>query len=265
MREGCVLLFFSMGRRVLMSQIKAMKADAKQMLRQRSNRLGLVTVGILLIFSVFLPMLIAANLTCVIFGEAEGETVDLVFYAVWGGLTILCTAPALILLYRRAYWLYRRQKDGLSAPRVLPRCGVLRCLVAGLLTLIRPVLLFLVFVGAYALAEMSEFLLYVPLVFCAVAVSVLVMWLTGFLFLFPYYICRGESVGRAIAASAEGMKHRYRSYGAYMLAFLGWVLLSLLTAGVLLILNTLPLMLFTYFIFADRVVGDQQTEDDHHE
>ena len=49
------------------------------------------------------------------------------------------------------------------------------------------------------------------------------------------------------------MKGNRRLYFSYMLSFLGWVLLSLLTAGVLLLIYVLPVMCFTYFILADRL------------
>lgn len=245
--------------------MKEMKRRARELLLQGSARLSLTVIGIFLIFSAFLPLLIGLNLTDLLFGETEPDQSDWLIFAVWGIFSILITAPALTLLYRRAYLLYLRLRDGFSAPRRLPSCGVWRCFFAGLVVLLRPVLVFCVFLGAYALAEQTEFWFYLPIMACAIVLAMLVMWLTAYLFLFPYYVCRGESIRRAMKYSVKHMLSRYRGYFGYMLAFLGWVLLSLLTVGVLLILYTIPMMLLTYFIFADKIVGDQQTEDDRHE
>ena len=242
--------------------MKDMKQRAGELLRQGSTRLSMTVLGIFLIFSVFLPLLIGVNLTGVLFGE-NGE--DGLIFAVWGILSVLVTAPVLILLYRRAYLLYLRLRDGFAAPRRLPNCGAIRCFFAGLVMLFRPVMVFCVFLGAYKVAEQTDFWLYLPIMLCAIVLAMLVMWLTAYLFLFPYYICRGESVGQALKYSVKHMLSRYRGYFGYMLAFLGWVLLSLLTAGVLLVLYTIPIMLLTYFIFADKIVGDQQREVDRHE
>ncbi|MBE6546312.1 MAG: hypothetical protein E7668_02580 [Ruminococcaceae bacterium] len=249
-----------------MNSIKQIKPVAAKRLAKKGNRLRLVGVGILLTFSVMLPLLLSANLSVILLGEAEMEPIQtFLFFGAILALILLGTAPAVSALYGIAYRGYERARDGMSASARMSELRYGQCLASGLLLILRPLGVVALFVGAYALASLGAFLLYFPLACVAIALSVLWMWATSGAFLLPYYVSRGETVRSALRASRRAMKGNRRLYGAYMLSFLGWVLLSLLTVGVLLLLYVLPLMLFTYFTLADRMDrsgGKQRSEDE---
>ncbi len=238
-----------------MITLKQTKSVAAKLLATKGNRLRMVGVGILLTFAVMLPVTLAMNLSTVFFGGSEVPTEAIPWLV--GALLVLVllgTAPAVCALYRVAYRGYEKATEGLGAPARMSDLRYGDCLAAGLLILLRPLVIAVLFVGACALAALWSFLLYIPLLAAAIALSVLWMRVTAGWFLLQYYVCRGERTRSALRASRTAMKKdRRRLYGAYVRSFLGQVLLSLLTVGVLLLLWTLPLMMFTYFSLAAKL------------
>ena len=248
-----------------MSQIKEMKMLARQYLGQKGNWTRMIFAGGLLIFACFLPVLLSANITAIILGDTEETAAlwgreDLLTAGIAALFFLLITVPSAALFYRYCYRLYAAGRDGFGAVTAKTRVSPMRIWREGFGFLLRPVGVGLLFVGAYWLASLSEFLLYLPLVAVAIGLSILLMWGTGGCFLLPYFCCRGE-VKRAWKQSRRAMRHRYKAYGAYILSFLGWVVLSLLTAGVLLIFYVLPLMMFTYFALGDRMTAELLQEE----
>lgn len=248
-----------------MIALKQIKAVAAAHLATKGNRVRMVGVGILLTFAVISPITFAANLATVFLGEVDMPqgAIPWYFLAILV-LVLLGTAPAVCALYRVAYRGYETATEGLAAPTRMPRLRYGDCLAAGICILLRPLVIVALFAGVYTLASFWSFWLYVPLLAAAIALSVLWMRITADWFLLPYYVCRGKRTRAALRASRMAMKQHRRACGAYMRSFLGPILLSLLTVGLLLLLWTLPLMMFTYFSLADRIdkaADKQQTED----
>lgn len=248
--------------------VKQLKTMARAMLMKQGSWVRLVFVGILWIFAALLPLILATNVTAVLFGEAlETGEVGILADSVFWSLLILCalivTVPTVTLLYRYAWQTYRRCRDGFGALETARDDRIVVNYGTGLLILLRPLCVIGLFGLAYGLAALWDFVLYLPLVFVAAALSVLFLWGTGFAFLLPYYLCRGQSCIEALRQSRRRMnRQNYSLYGSYLMLFLGWILLSLLTVGVLLILYTLPLMLFTYFALAEHMTASTQQQEE---
>ncbi|MBQ9782990.1 MAG: hypothetical protein IJW44_00540 [Clostridia bacterium] len=247
-----------------MSQIKEMKILARTYLGQKGNWARMIFAGGLLIFVCFLPLLLAGNLTAILLGDtAEAEQLlwleNLLVYGIGALLFLLITVPGVALFYRYSWRLYTQSRDGINVPATQAKRKPAGVWFDGFRIVLRPLLVAALFALAYYFGSLSGFLLYLPLVALAIGLSVLLMWATGGWFLFPYFLCRGEK--KAIRQSRRAMKKHYKRYGAYMLSFLGLVLLSLLTAGVLLMFYVLPLMMFTYFALGDRLSAEQTQEE----
>ena len=248
-----------------MSEIKWMKIRAKKLLGVKGNWVKIVIAGILLVFVCFMPLVVAMSLTNVIVGAPEPGTDlyllgDLLFYGVWAVLAFCVTVPGVTLFYRYVWSLYEQTKEGFSV-NDRRKVGWFRSYPAALLIVLRPIGVAAIFVLAYVLASVTDFWLYLPFMVLAIGLATLFMWATGGAFFVPYFVCRGMSAGKALRASRRTMKKKYKLYGAYMMSFIGLVLLSLLTVGVLLLFYTMPVMMFTYFALADRVTGEETQEE----
>lgn len=241
---------------MLMTDLRALKRRGAALVGVGGNRLRLILLGILLILACFLPLILSWNLTDLFFGDSENGLFlmeEILFWCLMALLTVLITAPALTAAYRYAFWVLRREEQGILVP-AQPRLGSYgELLRGGLLLLARPLAILGFFLGAYSLASLGDFVLYVPLTACSFLLSWLWMRVTACLFLLPYYLCLGETPKRAWARSCLAMEGKRKAYHAYAAGFFGLVLLSLLSVGVLLILYTLPLMLMTYFLLARRL------------
>ena len=239
-----------------MTILKECKLLAKKYLGRKGNWLRLIIAAVLLVFTVMSPMVLAMSISGILAGDApEGSTLyvisDVVFYVLWVVLGLTLTPIGIACFYRFAYLGYKNGRDGISENGRLLSFG--RSLGAGLLILLRILPVIALFVAVYWLGFLSDWWLYLPLAIAAIWLAIPLMGMSGSVFLFPYYVARGERIGDACRMSRRAMKGNRRLYFSYMLSFLGWVLLSLLTAGVLLLIYVLPVMCFTYFILADRL------------
>lgn len=247
-----------------MSQLKEIKKAVRAYLGQGGNWARMILAGTLLIFVCFFPLVLAGNLLAILLGDtaeaAHLHTLEnLLFYGISALLFLLITVPGVALFYRYSWRLYVKSRDGIAAPATQDKRKPMGVWSAGFLIVLRPLVVAALFILAHWLGSLSQFLLYLPLVALAIGLAFLWMWATGGWFLFPYFMGRREA--KPLRQSRRTMKQHYKLYGAYMLSFLGLVLLSLLTAGVLLVFYVLPLMMFTYFALGDRLSAEQIQEE----
>ena len=88
--------------------------------------------------------------------------------------------------------------------------------------------------------------------FCVLALTVL-LWLR--MFLLPAYAFRGDmSLWRAIACSARASHGQAKRILGFFVRYIGWLLLDILTLGVLLIIHTAPRFAADYAVFADEAL-----------
>ena len=242
-----------------MSEIKAIKRLSAELVSKKGNRIRMIFAGILLVFSVFLPVVLSLNIVWILFGETDIWLADALFVCDWLLLSSVITLPIVAALYRYCFRVYLRTRDGFDVIEYTPTFG--RCFRAGFMMLLRPIGVCLIFFAAYKLAEIDDFLLYIPIVALAAVISVLFMYLTCGAFFMPYFFCMGMKPSAALSRSRAFMKHNRKIYWAYMMSFVGMILLSVLTVGILFIVHALPIMMFTYFILADRMLCKQQAKE----
>lgn len=245
-----------------MPQIKSCKKLAKQYLGQNGNWAKMALAGVGLVFVCFLPLMLVNDGLTLLFGASDvsEQLYSVLFWSAFLIWSLVITVPGVALFYRYAWYLYIRTRDGFSVSGNRKQDPVQTWLF-GLFTLLRPVAVVLLFMAAYGLASLSQFWLWLPLAALAVFLSFLLMKGTGGLFFLPYRFCQGRSAPEAWRKSVRDMRGNYRQYAAYMRSFLGWILLSLLTAGVLLAVYLLPLMMFTYFALGDQCAAGQIREE----
>ena len=82
---------------------------------------------------------------------------------------------------------------------------------------------------------------------------VLLICLTNGSFLFTYFRCLGYSVNKSLGLSRYAMSGNKAAVCRYIFGFTGIFLLSLLTVCTLFVVYTIPLMIFAYFIYAEKI------------
>ena len=242
-----------------MSEIKAIKRLSAELISKKGNRIRMIFASILLVFSVFLPIVLSLNVVWTLFGDTDAWLADALFVCDWLLLSLVITMPIVAAIYRYCFRVYLRTRDGLDALEYTPTFG--RCFRAGVLILSRPLAVLLIFFSAYKLAEIKEFLFYIPLMALAAVLSVLFMYLTGGAFFIPYFFSMGMKPSAALSRSRALMKRNRKIYMAYMISFVGMILLSVITVGIFFMVHALPIMMFTYFILADRILCKQQAKE----
>ena len=197
---------------------------------------------------------------------------DAWFFGIWGACTVLLVFPAICGINTLAYRLYRGEECYIScifsAYKNLPRTWLI------MLIRIFPVLpAAAVIVGTVRLwQELMQFALvrrYILLMlFICIAVlvlAILLMWavlrLSLRLVLLSAYAFRGDmSLWRAMYWSFRCSRGRMRRLAAFLLKYLGWLVLDCLSIGVLFLLHTAPQFTFDYIKIADTLL---EREQDH--
>lgn len=133
---------------------------------------------------------------------------------------------------------------------ILP-AGVAAAIVPGVVMLWKTV-------SAFALVKHRAWVgipIYAAIILAAIALLALAVlaWLR--LILLPAYAFRGDmSVWRAIACSFGASRGRTKQLLGLLMPYIGWILLDILTLGVLLIIHTAPRFAADYTAFADEAL-----------
>lgn len=187
----------------------------------------------------------------------------------------LITLPAFAFFMTYTWRTYSKARYGFvdSERKKKGSYNYFRGLFSGLIMLFRPLICFAILqLGYYEARELSEAMVYdgvalpmiLPLIlFWAIglAISALLMWLTNYKFLVPYYYGRGMTLREANKRSKEICRKRPFICDGFSLIFGAAAALSLISVGVLFILLVLPLMMFTYFSLAEHLDGKKLLED----
>lgn len=253
--------------------LKCIKSSRALMMR-RGNWIRLSLASAMLTVVTMLPLMVGVYFDTIVFGySTEPMFIEYVIvYTLTILLNIFLVAPAFAAYVSYTYGVYSGVRYGADY-RVKRAGGYFRNLFCGLLLTVRTAVCAVVLQGAYALTQLLESVLKIkflglpmlilaaPLMTLAVIFCLFFCWITGIVFMAPYYFARGEGI---FASFKKGIKaffaHPFLKDG-YSLIFIGLIALSVLTLGVLLILFVMPLMMFTYFTLAEYIDSGELLED----
>ena len=96
---------------------------------------------------------------------------------------------------------------------------------------------------------------YAAIILASLAILALMVLLWLRLILLPAYAFRGDmSIWRAVACAFDASRGRTKPLLKLLLPYIGWLLLDILTLGVLLIIHTAPRFAADYTVFADEAL-----------
>ena len=279
--------------------LKAIKTDAKRVLYRNGNHTKLVLLCILTAFALLIPLLIyiySSSLLMTLFDEG-GENILLSYIlpiipTLIGAIFI--SFPAISGAYLCGKKIYDREKhtfiEGYTEnyPRNIAFGAILilrwiPAIAIFILSLILPSLITEEITESMedVLSELitqtealSEFIdiewlistlinstLSIVFLIAALIITVIIITLSGKLFLFPYFISNGYGIKESIKSSRKIMRdpQNKHNHSKFLLSFAGLLCLSLLTLGLLLIFYTVPLMITTYNMLAEKMTDGNNT------
>lgn len=250
-----------------MESVRECKRAAAELVGRRGNRIRLILCGILLIFAVAVPWIVAHHLTVMIFGEIpdvrEGRWLEYGISLIIGTLlTMLVTVPCVGGWYAYAADLVSRTETGapLYGKAQPVRYGQLY--VCGVMTALRPVLAVLLFLAADALYSGDKPFWQLLLYLAAALLTACLFLCTRRQFLLSARLAQGDDLIDAIGDSRRLTRRHPRLFGDYWKHFFWQLPLGLLTVGVSLFLYTLPMMITTYFILANQAADGESKEEE---
>lgn len=275
--------------------MKAIRAEAKKTLYSRSNQTRLVLLGIITTFGIMIPVLTlsyAASLIDILLYEYEyGTLIATVASSALAVISaVLVTFPLISDAYQCAFDCFNGSRvryagcfgkdykrhigaGALLSVRWLPAVALL-LLSASLPSFIAGRL---ADANAQALNEATKaidglidlhwlveillswafMLLFIT---AALAVSFIIFFCFGSLFMFPYFVSRGKSLSESVRMSKRIMKQSKGANRRFLSSFTGLMILSVLSLGILFIFYCLPLMLVSYFEAAGRLENGEQIQ-----
>ena len=241
---------------------------------RKGGRVKICLASAMLTFFAMLPLVVSVYIDQMLFGLTE-ETRFAEYLLVYGFVIIcgvLFLAPAGAAFFSYAYGAYSQARYGAVYRKRTPR-GYFRNLFGGMMIFLRGAVCAVIFQGAYVLTVALEklwgldkfglpmIIIGTPLMLLAFIICLIFCWLTGFVFLMPYYFARGEGLLTSFKKSCRAFIVQPFMKDGFALIFLPLILLSALTLGVLLIVFVMPLMMFTYFTLAETLDGGELLED----
>ena len=243
---------------------------------KKGGRIRMTFAFALLTFAAMLPFSVAVYLDSTIFGYSIA-TKPIEYLLVYGLiilLNIFMVAPVSAAFFSYTFELYSKARYG-AVYRKKKRgvYGYFRNLFGGLLLTLRGAVCAVVLQGAYALTRYLETLIGIemigfpmliigaPLMTVALGFCFLFLWITGGMFLMPYYFARGEGIFASFFKSYKTLRAHPFLKDGYALIFSVLTALSMLTLGILFALWVMPLMMFTYFTLADHLDGGKLLEE----
>ncbi len=196
--------------------------------------------------------------------------------SVFGMLSILVSVAFLIFVtvpvfggfFEMSYRLYMGEDDIHMSVVFAPFVSVRRYLRAvrvwGALSLRFFVLLAIPLAASALIGVMSEIfaegiILYIIFIVIAIAEAAIFAAAVFFMvvfFLAPYFVCQGYGATRAMLMSAKTLSRKKGKIWKYIFGFSGIFALSLLSVGMLFVIYTVPMMIFAYFIYAEKIIVD---------
>ncbi len=253
-----------------MTDVKAIKCQAKNCLSERGNYVRLILCGILSIFVLFLPVCLSAYFSSFLFGNTENAEfyIDLLYVLCFGFLSVagfvLVSLPAISAIRRVSFRLSQEAdtEETISVPE--KNYGQHFCL--GVLMTLRPAAILLIFgifqaMFSAMLAAGDEWKLlgwifWLSVIPILAVAAFFFLVLTHSWFLVPFYAYSGKGIGEAIRESCRVMRGRRREYMQYLFSYVPLLLLSVATAGALYILYVLPLMQASYPLLARKWIQE---------
>lgn len=191
---------------------------------------------------------------------------DPVYYGILGGVIVLFVLPAACGINTLAYGLYRGEECYVSRiftpyknlPRTWLAMGVSLFPAAfaggtvyGTVELLRQI-------DGLALVQ-RHLWLYVVLLFAILTAGGILLWLSArialrFLMFFAYAFRGDMSLARALGRSHHAATGRMWTMVRFLLGYFGWLLLDILTLGVLWLMHTAPRFGLDYIKFSDTLL-----------
>lgn len=250
---------------------KAIRKNAAGILFSRGN-IYTMSLGICLcIAAAIVPIILAGVISSFGYEAAESVslTLDIVAILTFVIFLIFVTVPTLGSFFEMSYRLYRGQETHVAevlSPFCAPR-RYFRTLRVWLMLSLRMLVLVAIPLAAFGLTSITDMMFgdvellmnlssVVIWLFAAVAFCAAGFFMVSF-FLAPYLVCQGYSGRRAMLMSAKLTAKKWGRIWKYLLGFSGLFALSLLTVGMLFVVYTAPVMIFAYFIYAEKMINDQ--------
>ncbi len=257
-----------------MPKNKDIRKEAKRLLLKRNNLMHLIFGICLCIAAVMLPIMLYIFIMGIpyVFELTEGVALVLTFAST--AIVILTllfvSVPIIGGFFKMAYELY------LGKQRVFYK-DIFKPFDSGRLyfAILVPALLFIIRILAIATVAGACFALGKSLFGLALdalglsdifdtfitamlsIVSILLFLVLLFLqyggFFVPYFVCRKMSLKEAMKASRIFVKGNRLCIFKYIIGFAGMFVLSVLSLGTLFVVYTIPLMIFSYFIYSDKL------------
>ena len=244
------------------------EAYDRQKRRSHKARITLAWFVVCLMVGVIYSLLVCAYY---VFNIKLFES-DAWFFGTLGACSVILVFPAVCGINTMASKLYRGEECYLgcmfSEYKNLPRTWLVM-----LIGWIPELLCAAVIVGAWRLwCELIQFwlvrhyiwlrigILLGVLTLAAILVFAALMLALRFLLLWAYAFGGNMSLGQAIVRSFSCSSGRMRRLAAFLLKYLGWLVLDCLSIGVLFLLHTAPQFTFDYIKIADTLL---EREQDH--
>ena len=239
--------------------------SASSLLTKKGSRLKMILATILIIFAAAFPMMIGISLVSIL--GLEGDSAYAVCYGVTLVLSFVLTMPFVSMYITYTREVYSEAKLGYRDIKKRGAYNYFRSLFSAVVIFGRYAISALIMQGTYILAQwllellrtahvpLPFLLVFLPLLLVSLLIVAVFLWLTAPLFLAPYYYGKGCTAARAVMSSFKRTAKRPFYSTLFALTYVVLTLVSLLTVGVLFVLWVQPLMMFTYFEFAEKMDG----------
>ena len=237
--------------------------SASALLYKKGSRLKMILATVTVMFAAAFPMMMGIYLVPLL--GIEGWGAYALSYGVALPLALVITLPALCMYVTYAREVYSEAKYGYADTKKRGAYNYFRSLFSAVLIFGRYAISALMMQGAYEGASwftellisidvrIPFILILLPLLLMAALIVAIFLWLTAPLFLANYYYSKGQGAVKAIVNSCKKTAKRPFYSTLFALVYIGLTLISLFTVGVLFVLWVQPLMMFTYFEFADKM------------
>ena len=269
-----------------MININQKKKDATDFLNRKGRRIEIIFFGLLLVFVTIVPLYVwsyieyfSLNLFDFIVKSANlSESLHYALTVIAYVLSICCgiaatifiTLPTYACFFGHSYRLYREGIAGGRRYFAFGERGYLGALKSGSIIFgvfalcLLPVIVFIEIGTNFAfsddarVAQLVSYLFFF-IVALGLAVGFCVFLLFKPIFLFGYYIARGEKVFFALSKSIKRMRspRAKKLYKEYINSFLPSLMLSVVTLLVYFLIDTLPKMSMVYFDVADDIIYNE--------
>ncbi len=241
--------------------LKSSLQNSLKLFAKKGSLIKLITAGMLMLFVFTAPMLVG------IYGASllrlKGFAAEGFKYGTVAILGLLLTMPCTAMLMTYTRQVYESAKYGYCEKRK-GAFNYFRSIRGGYMLFSRLLLPMVLLQISYVAAELCNkyirtdelaipfLVLVLPLMLISLLISVIWLWITHRTFAAPYYYFLGRAPRMAKKESRRVTKaHPFRA-DIFSLCFVGMGIPSLVTFGVGFVLFVQPLMIFTYFEFADK-------------